>query len=299
MRLNSRILDQIVFASMAEIAVSRTWSPEEDQFLRDNLALMTDAEIGEQLGRSEIAVHLRWSRDLHLPARSKAPGIMTARGAARLLGIDEHKIAHWVDMGLIPGRLMPGKRIKFHMIHLVERVAFRRWVLNPMNWVYFKRDQVRDPELKRMLKLRAARWGDAWWTTRQVADYHGVDPKDVERYIKKRKRLHSFHLPVSLGGRQHNRKWSNHFVLRSEAIQVVFYKGKGKGQPCKFTPAADQWLLYARDELGMTFVHIGRTMKIGTEKIGARGTRSNHMIGHRYRQLKAAQKKTRKSKSRS
>jgi hypothetical protein len=290
-------LDRIVWASMVQVqkesTKGRAWSEAEDQFLRDNLATLTDAEIGEQLGRSETAVHLRWSRDLHLPSRSKDPSVLTGRRAAEMLGIENHKISGWMDMGLIPGHLMPGKRIKFHTIHLVDRQAFRRWVLNPANWVYFNPKKVRDPELKRMLKLRSARWGDEWWTTRQVADYHGVDPKDVERYIKKLGRLHSFHLPVSLGGRQHNRAWSNHFVLKSEAIQVRFHKGQGNHKPCLFTPAADAWLLKARDQLGMTFVHIGRTMKIGSEKKNHKtGTSiSNPTIAYRYHLLKAMQKK--------
>lgn len=289
--LDQTLLNRIVFASLAEdITHGRTWSPAEDQFLRDHLALLTDAEIGEQLGRSEIAVHLRWSRDLHLPSRSKHPDIVTARRAAVMLGIDEHKIAHWVDCGLIPGRLMPGKQTKFNTIRLINRITFRRWVLNPMNWVYFRIEKIRDPELKRMCKKRAARWGDEWWTTRQVADYHGVDTKDVERYIVKLKRLRSFHLPVSLGGRHPARGWSNHFVLKSEAVQVTFYKrGKGHFERSQFTPAADRWLLYARDVLGFTFVHIGRTMKIGAEKKNHKtGTSmSNPTISYRYHQLKA------------
>lgn len=293
--LESHLLQRLVLAGMAQETTSRTWTESEDQFMRDHLALMTDAEIGQQLGRSEIAVHLRWSRDLHLPSRSKHPDVLTGRRAAEMLGIDEHKIAHWIDVGLIPGRLMPGKRIKFHTIHLVDRVAFRRWVLNPMNWPYFHADRVRDPELKRMLKKRAKRWGDEWWTTRQVADYHGVDPKDVERYVK-HGRLESFHLPVSLGGREWNRKWSNHFVWRSHAVTVTFWKGKGNHKPCQFTPAADRWLLKARDKLGFTFVHIGRTMKIGAEKYNKKtGTAmSNPTISYRYRQLKAMQAKKRK-----
>lgn len=291
--LDTRLLDRLVFATLAEETNSRTWTEAEDQFLRDHFALMTDAEIGEQLGRSENAVHIRWGRELHLPSRSKHPDVISAQQAADMLGIDQHKIAHWVDMGLIPGRLMPGDR----KIRLIKRIDFRRWVLNPMNWVYFKIDKVRDPELKRMCKKRATRWGDEWWTTRQVADYHGVDPKDVERYIKKLKRLRSFHLPVSLGGRHPNQGWAYHFVLKSEAIQAIFYKrGKGNFERSQFTPAADAWILKARDELGMTFVHIGRTMKVGAEKCSPKtGTpTSNPTISYRYHQLKARAAKKRR-----
>lgn len=291
--LNDRLLDRIVLASMAENRTTRNraWSDAEDQFLRDSLATMTDAEIGEQLGRSEMAVHLRWSRDLHLPSRSKHPDILTGRRAAAMLGIDEHKISHWIDVGLIPGRLMPGMQSKWHMIHLVNRQAFRRWVLNPMNWVYFNPKKVRDPELNRMLKKRAKRWGDEWWTTRQVADYHGVQVKNVMQTIR-RGRLRSFHLTVSLGGRHPNPGWTNHFVLRSDAKAAVFYTGKGSQKKIsKFTHAADRWILKARDQLGMTFIAIGRTMKIGKSSYYHD---TNNTIAYRYRQLKALQKTKRK-----
>lgn len=275
------------------------WTPGEDAFVATNLGWMTDAEMGKALGRSKISVHLRWDRDLGLPGPSKSPNVITAHRAAKMLGIDAHKTAGWVDMGLIPGRLMAGGR----NIRLIDRQAFRRWVLNPMNWPYFKPDSVRDPELKRMLAKRAARWGDEWWSTRQVADYHGVITSDVKRYIVMG-RIPSFRLPVSLSGRHFDRSWSNHYVLKSMAVQVKFFKGKTNHIPCKFTPAADAWLLKARDELGMTFVHIGRTMKIGSEKCNPKTGKaaSNPTINYRYHQLKALQavaskKKIRKGKN--
>jgi hypothetical protein len=266
-----------------------SWSDAEDEFIRKNLGWMTDAEMGQALGRSAIAVHLRWDRDLELPGPSKAPNVITAHLAAKLLGIDGHKTAYWVDCGLIPGRVMAGGR----NIRLIDRTTFRRWVLNPMHWVYFNPKKVRDPELRHMLELRAARWGDEWWSTVRVARYHGVETGDVKRLIAD-ERLPSFRLPVSLGGRDLNRKWSNHFVLKSEALKVTFRKGRGNHLPCKFTPAADAWLLKARDELGFTFVHIGRTMKIGKEKKNHKtGTSMNNpTISYRYHWLKARAAKT-------
>lgn len=297
--LDEKLIDRIVFCAMAEdrslTPRGRTWTAEEDQFLRDHLMTMTDEEIGRELGRSALAVHLRWERDLHLPSRSKHPDVLTSRKAARMLGLDEHKTAGWVMMGLLPGRLMPGKQTKWHSIHLIDRTAFRRWVLSPRNWPYFDIKKVRDPELKRMLRLRAKRWSDEWWTTRQVADYHGVDLKNVEQQIA-RGQLPSFRLPVSLGGRHPDRYWSYHFVLRSDARAAHFVTGRGGNKKIsKFTPAADAWILKARDELGLTFVAIGRTMKIGKEKYDGR---TNPIIAHRYRQLKAMQKKSRKSTKR-
>src|SRR3989304_6585927 len=81
----------------------RLWSEADELFLAENLGRLTDKEIGDALGRSEVAVHLRWSRELRLPAPSKDPRYMTARGVARALGVDEHVATHWIDSGILPG----------------------------------------------------------------------------------------------------------------------------------------------------------------------------------------------------
>jgi hypothetical protein len=269
----------------------RKWTPEEEAFMIANLGIMSETEIGRALGRTAAAVHIRWSRELDATAPSKDPNVITGNRAAELLGIDVHVIMGWVDMGLMPGRMMAGER----KIRLIDRQALRRWVLNPMNWPYFDQARVRDTDLKRMLKKRARRWGDEWWSTRQVADYHGVKTGDVIRYAKLG-RIETFRLPVSLGGRYSNRTWSNHFVLRSVAIRMNFTRGTKLNSAIKWTPAADAWILKARDQLGMTFVHIGRTMKVGGEKLCARGgTRSNPKISRRYWQLKKIEKAARRS----
>jgi hypothetical protein len=262
------------------------WTPEEDLFVRRNLGWMTDQEMGEYLGRSAVAVHLRWDRDLHLPGPSKAPDVYTALHAARILGLDGHQIAAWVDWGLIPGRTMAGGR----KIRLIDRQAFRRWVLNPMHWMYFDPKAVRDPELKHMLQLRAKRWGDEWWSTREAADYHGITTEDLKRYIT-RGELPSFHLPVSLGGRNPDRKWSYHFVRKSDVLALQIYTLQNM-RP-HWTPAADAWILKAV-KLGLTHAQIGRTMKCGGESLDQRGNPQNKKIAYRYSQLKQlqAQKKT-------
>jgi hypothetical protein len=254
--VNEAVLDRVVRLAIAEDASNgrRSWTQEEDQFLRANLGWMTDAEIAEALGRTPTAVHLRWDRDLQLCGPSKAPGVITAHKAAELLGIDGHKIAHWVDMGLIPGRLMAGGR----KIRLIQRAAWRRWVLNPMNWVYFDPDQVQDTELKRMLAKRAKRWGDEWWTTRQVADHLGGDTSDVKRYIKLG-RIRSFRLPVSLGGRHEERKWSNHFVLKSEATRPDLKFLRRGDNLTNLTPRGQAWMKKAL-RMGLNATEIGRTM---------------------------------------
>lgn len=285
-------LDVIVRNSKARAHSRRSpaWTEVEDRFIRENLGYMTDEELGMQLGRTANAVHLRWDRDLELPGPSKAPTVYTANHAAWLLGIDAHKTSAWVDCGLIPGRLMAGGR----KIRLIDRQLFRRWVLNPMNWMYFDRRKVNDPELKRMLAKRAKRWGDEWWTTRQVADHHGIKTGEIKRYIQ-RGELPAVRLPFSLGGRHPDRKWSNHFVKRSDALQLKIYTREH--MRCEWTPAADRWILKAHEKLGLTHVEIGRTMKVGGESLDARGNPQNKKIAYRYAQLKkirAAKQKSRK-----
>lgn len=130
-----------------------TWTTEEDQFLAEHMETMTDAEIGQALGRSENAVKLRWCRDLQLPARSRVPGLITANQAADLLGLDGHKLAYWVDAGLVPGRMMPGERV----VRLIEYEMLKHWAVNPRNWVYFDWTQVQDAKIHRLCELRAAR----------------------------------------------------------------------------------------------------------------------------------------------
>lgn len=211
----SALINYAVTGAERDRLKPRKWSPEEDTFLKDNLGHLTDEEIGKQLGRSAVGVHLRWARDLRLPGPSKAPGVVTAQQAANMLGIDQHKIAHWVDKGFIPGRLMAGGR----KIRLIDRQVFTQWALDPQHWMYFDITRVKDTELKKQLKEAAKRWGDEWWPTPQVAKYHGVRVTDVKRYIKSG-RIQATRIQYSLGGRHPDPYWAYWFVLKSEATRV-------------------------------------------------------------------------------
>ena len=202
---------------------ARKWSQEEDTFLRENLGRMTDAQIGQALGRSAIGVHLRWFRDLQLSSPSKATGVITANQAAKMLGVDGHKIAHWMDAGFIPGRLMAGGR----KIRLIEREAFQAWCMDTDHWMYFDIRRVTDADLKKMLREKARRWGDEWWPTPRVAKYHGMSSRDVLGYVT-RGRLKATQIRYSYGGRHLNRKWSYWFVLKSEATRFMHYRKRRK-----------------------------------------------------------------------
>lgn len=231
------------------------WTVAEDAFLRAAHGQLSDADIAHELGRTQIAVHLRWKRDLGLSGPSKAPTVITATGAAKALGIDAHKTAYWVDCGLIPGRLMPGDR----KIRLIERVTFMRWACAPCNWVYFDIKKVTDAHLKRLLRLEAKRWGDEWWTTRQVAEYHGVNPRNVMANVVLG-RLKVFRPPYSLGGRDFGNTWRFNFILRSEATKPGFHFPHRGEDMSSLTPRGKAWIKKAL-KMGLNATEIGCTMK--------------------------------------
>jgi hypothetical protein len=218
------------------------WTEEEDEYLRSHLGFLEETQIAEHLGRSQMAIHLRWSRDLHLPAPSKHPDYLTAQQIAKRLGEDAHKVCSWIDRGLLPGEIMPGGR----KIRRVRKIVLLRWLLNPANQIWFDINRARDSKYRRLLELKRERWGDEWWTTRQVADYHHVDVGDVKRYIKLG-RIKAVQAR-NLGGRD-NGYWAFWFVLRSEATRpdLIFYRGIGSGHELKtWTERSDAFLLLAR-----------------------------------------------------
>ena len=242
------------------------WAGEEDEFLRSHLGFLEETQIAEQLGRSPNAVHLRWSRDLRLPAPSKHPDYLTAQQIAKRLGEDAHKVCSWVDRGLLPGEIVPGGR----KIRRVRKAVLLRWLVNPDNWIWFNIEKVRDLHLRRLLELKRERWGDEWWTTRQVADYHGVDVGDVKRYIKlgKIKAVQA----RNRGGRHNHNYWAHWFVLRSEATRsdLVFWKGSGSGHDLAvWSENSDAFILLAR-AIGMPVRNIAWLMKWDFKRVDYR-----------------------------
>ncbi len=232
---------------------SMPWSADEDAVLRQSLGCMSEREIAARLGRSITAVHLRWKRDLRLPAPSKTPGTLTGRRAADLLGVGMHLMSYFVDRGMVPGRLMPGDR----KIRLIEYADLLRWSVNPEHWIYFKPERVRDAHIRRMIDLRRDRWGDEWWTTRRAADYHGVQ---VVNYDGRR---NVNDLPA----------WSYWFVCRSEVMAAKFYRGKGSamamanGQRKGALPAeARAFMLLARGA-GLPYKAIAGMMHLKTKRV--------------------------------
>ena len=205
------------------------WTPEEEQFLREQIGLMSDAEIGAALGRSAFAIKIHRQRK-GIPAHSKRPGWLTGNGAAKALGVDVHNIMRLCRRGILPHQVMPGER----GILMVKKKILYRWAVNPMNWVYFRLEKVRDARLRRMLELKQARWDDEWWTIGQAAAWHGADDKVLNN---------AFH-----DGRLRGRQWGNWWVLRSEATRpgVHFWRGKGSNVTVEWSEAMDAFLVLGR-----------------------------------------------------
>ncbi|GIK40453.1 MAG: hypothetical protein BroJett011_42860 [Chloroflexota bacterium] len=245
--------------------VAPRWTEEEDEFLCKNLGWLSEEDIAQILGRSVNAVHLRWDRDLNLPAPSKHPDWIVANVIGNILTIDGHSVMKLIERGLLPARLLPGAR----KIRVVYRPLLWRWALNPLNWVYFRNsvedtDRITDPHLRRLIIRQKQRWRDAWWTPGQVASYYGVTDRDVNRYLRR-------------GKIKGSARWGNWWILRSEALkeETVFYKGKGAARVfADWGDDADAFIILAR-AVGMTWEAIGSLMN------DPQGRR----VGHRIRTM--------------
>jgi hypothetical protein len=216
------LVHRLAFISRPDRVKPRTWSQAELDILVQDTGILSDLEIAEKLGRSMNAIHVVRVRQ-HLPTPSRRPDTICALQAGKLLGIDAHKVINWIKTGLLPGGPAPTHD---RSIMVIKRKDLARWLLDPMNWIWFEPGKVPDAHLRRLLELRQKLWGDEWWTTRQVADYHGVEVGDVKRYLQLG-RIHGVQAP-NRGGRHTEPKWANWFIRRSEAMRVKFKKRKAK-----------------------------------------------------------------------
>jgi hypothetical protein len=227
------------------------WSPAEKGFVRNNLGKLGLEEIGAALGRSENSVKLLFTRN-GWPAPSKQPDELTAHRIAELMGKCGKSIARLVDEGILPGRRLPMERL----IRVVSEKTFKRWLVNPANWIYFDWKKIRDPRLRRLCELREERWGDAWITTGEAARVAGCAHADVNRWIH-------------MGKVRSARKWgANWKMLRSEAeLLDIPKRGKGSKGRAKvdWSEAADAFLVLAR-AVGMSSALAARLMGPGWEK---------------------------------
>jgi len=239
----------------AEIAPRRKplpWSEREDEFLRQNLGVLSEEEIGAALRRTLTAVHLRWKRDLGLPAPSKTPGYVTANQAGKMLAVDVHAVCRWIERGWLRARRLPFRNRKVWHIWVED---LKRFAVKPEHWILFCPDRVRDPALARLVALAVERWGDEWLTPSQVAETHGVGHQDVNRYI------HAGNLPAV--------KWGNWRIRRSDAEQVYFHKGRGAGHELDWSEEGDAFLVLAR-AVGLSLAAIGHLVDWPSHRVRPR-----------------------------
>lgn len=211
-----------------------SWTEDEDAFVRDYLGILAEEEIAQILGRSPIAVKLRRYRQLNMPPASDHPDFYNGRSAARTIGVDDHTMIRLLELDTIPYWRLGGNRV-----YLMRKVSLWRFAVNPLNWCYIWRSvqdtrRITDPHLRRLIERQKERWDDAWWTPGQVAEYHGVDHTDVNRFIRS-------------GRIERAVKFGNWWILRSEAMKdgLYFVKGKGNWKP-EWSEEADCFMLIGR-----------------------------------------------------
>jgi len=244
------------------------WTPEEEARLADLLRQYPVEVIAQKLGRTRTAVYVHMKR-LRLPGPSKQPGEWTATAVARRMGMCGKTIAELIDRGILSGRVASTTR----NIRVVKIVTFKRWLVNPLNWIYFKFERIRDPQLKRLVAHQRARWDDEWWSTGRVAAYHGLkDSCLVQKYISEGK------IPAV--------RWANWWVLRSDAMNAEFTRGKGSNPLRVWSYEADKFMVLA-SAMGVSVRTIGEMTGYGEKRARAR-LRHLEQRGHYPRMALAA-----------
>jgi hypothetical protein len=203
----------------------KIWTPEEDAHLKANLGIIPLEEIGRRLGRTEGALHLRWERDLHLPAPRRNANWLTVEAFASGLGTDGHSIGKLADRGDLVTRRLPGG-----FIRVIDCKVALAWIADPMHWVYFKPDRVgifrkqgRRPlarpnvifwrQARIAIDERRRTWKDAWLTPSEAARLIGLP-------LSNPRNCHGINKAIRLGLLKATR-WGNWWILRSEILRFA------------------------------------------------------------------------------
>lgn len=242
---------------------SPKWSQAEDELLESCLGILAERDIAELLGRSPLAVRLRWKRDLALPAPSKHPDYITANQIANGIGSDVHAVMALIDRGILKGHTLPMVRT----IRLVHRTTLLCFLTNPMNWAYFHPERVglAPPDrrrgknydvafwahARRLVLKRKALWKDAWWRIGEVARFRGVSTVAINKAIRESK------LPATA--------WGNWWVLRSHAmdssIRLQAWSGVGgKGQYHSDISKGAEGFIVLACAVGLMYAEAGELM---------------------------------------
>jgi len=238
------------------------WTEEEIAYVRDHTGEMSYADIAAALGRSEQAVHIVVVRR-GLPAARKQPGWLTGNQVCHLLGLESHSVPAWIDNGILPGEYLPFDKVE----RRVKWDVLKRWITRPEHWPYLKVDRIRSAHLRRLVCLAQERWGDEWWTSRQVADFHHTDPKHIEQMRRRGLITGAIRCPF-IGGR-HADTWAYWFYRKSVVLKLRIYHGKGRAHAYNWPAEADEFLMRCRAE-GKPHKQIARMMNWTHKRVAFR-----------------------------
>ena len=252
--------------------------PAEHDFLVENLQILGVEECARKIGRTAESIKVYSTRKGLIFPRH-AEGYLTGNQVGKVLGVDSHKPTCWFDLGMMPAERMPYDD-NAQWKRRVKILDFKKWVIRPESWVYFKAENVTDPHIRRLVELAQERWGDEWLDTVQVAKMWGTDPKGVTHMlaIGRISGVHARGL-----GRERNGHWAYWYIRRSDAEAFVYPK-KGERSALRdfWTPAAEAFIVKAHEEWGKSYKDIRRMMKAPVTDGG---------IYTRYQMLKKANKK--------
>ncbi len=186
------------------------WSPEELEYLADNIGRESKTKIAKRLNRSEDALKIAAYRKLN--GLNQRSNIYTAQAVALVLGISCSKtIVAWMEKGFIKGKRAPfayGRTLcwSFEYDDILACLRERPWLVNlsRMERSYF-RSIVREEFDK-----------DPWYNCKEAAPFFGlVDINAVHRYIY-RGWLPAIRRPVYCASG--NGSWG--WVIRRSSIEV-------------------------------------------------------------------------------
>lgn len=259
------LIDHIAMISIAEVDKKRAWwTAKEDEFLRLNLPRLGYEGVADALGRTKTGVIVHIKRR-QLPGLLRRPDYLTAGDAAKLLGVDQKAILKLARRGILPAEFPRGGARDAGFV-LIKRISLRVWAINPRNWIYFRASRVRDPQLRRLIELRRARWNDEWITVGQAALLLGLKNHGaIEARI--------------IRGRYRAVRWGNYHLLRSQVLADPIRPGRGSAQGFAWSPRADVYLVHAREQLGLTFREIGRRMKWSERRAAYRYSQLRKLAG--------------------
>lgn len=250
--------------------LSRRWTREEDEFIRNNIGSLGHDGVADFLGKSVNAVKIRRIRR-GIPAASKRPGWLTGNDVSRYLGVDIHAVMKWHKNGLMKFEVLPGER----GIMTIRQVTLYLWATRPQHWIYFRVKNMRDFHLKRLVMRAQEIWGDRWLTIGQAARLIGCNTK-------------SLNMRVNRGRIPEARKNGNWFIPESVAKGITIYPGKGgaraQQERSRQNTRADQWMMHARYELSMSYVDIASRM--GSAWNAKRVSNRLNVIGKRGKEHK-------------